>query len=483
MIAVTVAELAIALGAELTGTGGRTALVRAVTVDSRAVGPGDLFVALPGDRVDGHAYVDGARAAGAVAALTTRPVGDGLCLMVPDVLVALGRLGRHLVDRGREHGLAVVGITGSQGKTSTKDLLAQVLEGAGPTVAALGNLNNELGVPLTIARIEESTRFLVAELGARGIGHIAYLCKIAAPSVGVVLNVGHAHIGEFGGQAAIAQAKGELVESLPATGWAVLNAADPLVWAMRTRTRAQVLAFSVDPPGAGPSGCGVWADRLVGDEAGRYAFRLQARDEAGSVTSAPVQLTGVGRHQVANATAAAAAAVTLGLRLDVVAPALSSATARSRWRMELHETDAGVLVVNDAYNANPDSMRAAVETAVELGRLRSGRVTAVLGDMLELGPAGVSEHVGLGELVARSGVHRLVALGEFAPALVAAARAAGLVGASVVVDRETALQRVVEDLAAGDVVLVKASRGLALDTVADQIVAYARPAKRSEDPA
>ena len=321
-------------------------------------------------------------------------------------------------------------------------------------------------------------------MGARGIGHIAYLCGIAPPDVAVVLNVGHAHVGEFGGQEAIAQAKGELVESLPASGWAVLNAADPLVWAMRSRTAAQVLAFAVvEADGPVPDGSCVWADQLASDGAGRYAFRLQARDAPGRVTSARVQLAGVGRHQVANATAAAAAAVALGLEIDGIAAALSAATARSRWRMELHETTGGSLVVNDAYNANPDSMRAAVATAVELGRLRSGRVIAVLGDMLELGPEAEPEHVGLGELVARSGVHRLVALGEFAPLLVAAARAAGLADSAVVADQEAAFQRVVEDLAPDDVVLVKASRGLALDTVADQIVAHPRPAKRSEDPA
>ncbi len=179
-----------------------------------------------------------------------------LCLVVTDPLVALGRLARHLVDRAVTGGLQVVAITGSQGKTSTKDLLGQVLESAGPTVAPVGNLNNELGVPLTVSRIDEHTRYLVAEMGARGIGHIAYLCEITPPRVGVVLNVGQAHVGEFGGQPAIAQAKGELVEALPADGVAVLNADDPLVWAMRRRTSASVLAFSAS---GRPDGPGVWA--------------------------------------------------------------------------------------------------------------------------------------------------------------------------------------------------------------------------------
>ena len=250
MIPLAVGEIAALLGASLVGPGDPETVVTSVTADSRQVVAGTLFVALPGTRVDGHAFVADAYAAGAAAALTGRPVPGARCLVVADPLVALGRLARHLVDRGAGRGLRVVGITGSSGKTSTKDLLGQVLEAAGPTVAPIGNLNNELGLPLTICRIEPDTRFLVAEMGARGIGHIAYLCDIAPPRVGVVLNVGQAHVGEFGGRAAIAQAKGELVEALPEDGVAVLNAADPLVWAMRERTRASISAFCTDRPPA-----------------------------------------------------------------------------------------------------------------------------------------------------------------------------------------------------------------------------------------
>jgi UDP-N-acetylmuramoyl-tripeptide--D-alanyl-D-alanine ligase len=244
-------------------------------------------------------YVAAAISAGAAAALTRYPVEDALCLVVVDPLVALGRLSRYLVDRSSAAGLQVVGITGSVGKTSTKDLLAQVLEQDGPTVAAAGNLNNELGVPLTVSRIDAQTKFLVAEMGARGIGHIAYLCDIAPPRVGLVLNVGQAHVGEFGGQAAIAQAKGELVESLPADGWAVLNIDDPLVWAMRRRTEAQVLPWSV----AQPLEEGVWASELAGDAYGRYRFTLHQRREREVDQHVPIRLQLTGRHQVANAVA------------------------------------------------------------------------------------------------------------------------------------------------------------------------------------
>jgi UDP-N-acetylmuramoyl-tripeptide--D-alanyl-D-alanine ligase len=384
VIPVTVEQIATVLGAQLSGSGDKHAVVTALIADSRAVIPGALFVALPGERVDGHDYVPAATAAGAVASLTRQPVAEALCLVVADPLVALGRLSRYMVDRSSAEGLRVVGITGSVGKTSTKDLLAQLLEQAGPTIAASGNLNNELGVPLTVGRINQGTRFLVAEMGARGIGHIAYLCDIAPPRIGVVLNVGQAHVGEFGGQAAIAQAKGELVESLPAEGWAVLNIDDPLVWAMRRRTRAHVLPWSI----AQPMDDGVWASDLAGDAYGRYSFTLHERRDGKSERQAPVQLRLTGRHQVPNAVAAAAAALALGLEIDQIGTALGAAAPRSRWRMELHDRSDGVTVMNDSYNANPESMRAALTTLSELGR--TGRNTwAVLGDMLELGDLAV----------------------------------------------------------------------------------------------
>ena len=470
MIELSLGRLAGVLGTELTA-GDPAALVTSVVVDSREVQPGALFVALPGSRVDGHAHVLPALAAGAVGAVTARDVPPAPCLPVADPLAALGELGRHVVDLGRVEGLQVVGITGSQGKTSTKDLLAQVLEQVAPTVAPLGNLNNEIGVPLTACRITQETRFLVAELGARGVGHIAYLCAIVAPRVGVVLNVGSAHVGEFGGRDAIARAKGELVEALPADGCAVLNADDPLVWAMRGRTVAPVLAFSVTGVPEGPA---LWAGDLRSDRLGRHGFTLHRRADDGSQTQAVVQLGLTGRHQVANAVAAAAAATAVGLPLEEIAVALSQAGPRSRWRMELTERPDGVVVVNDAYNANPESMRAALGTLVELGRAGGGRTWAVLGDMLELGDAAADEHAALGRFLAQQRVSGVVAVGEHAAGLVGAAVAAGLdpAAALATADKEQALVRVQRALRPGDAVLVKASRGLALDTVAEAILAF-----------
>ena len=477
MIPATVDEIGMALGAPLVGPGDKAAVVTALTADSRTVIPGALFVALPGERVDGHDYVVAAAAAGAAASLTRHRVAGALCVVVADPLVALGRLSRYLLDRSSAAGLQVVGITGSVGKTSTKDLLAQLLEQTGPTVAPAGNLNNELGVPLTVGRVDAHTRYLVVEMGARGIGHIAYLCEIAPPRVGLVLNVGKAHVGEFGGQAAIAQAKGELVECLPADGWAVLNRDDPLVWGMRRRTRARVLPWSAGEQLTE----GVWASGFSGDASGRYSFTLHQRDGE-SEKQADVRLRLTGRHQVANAIAAAAAALALGLELDQIAAGLTTSAQRSRWRMELHHRSDGVTVINDSYNANPESMRAALSTLVELGR-RGGHTWAVLGDMLELGDTAAEEHEAIGRFAVQLGVEQLVAIGDYANRITKAAVDAGLppTSAVAVADKPAAVAVLTAGLGPRDVVLVKASRGLALDTVADDILTAVAP-QPLEDP-
>lgn len=478
MIAVTVGELAALLDAEVVGgTDPETDLGRQVSglvVDSRQVTDGSLFLALPGERVDGHDFVPAAFERGAAAALVARPVA-GLCLVVNDPLTAAGRVARDQVDRGARDGLAIVAITGSAGKTSTKDLLAQLLEAVGPTVAPVGNLNNEIGVPLTVCRIDEQTRFLVAEMGARGIGHVAYLCTIAPPRVAAVLNVGSAHVGEFGGREQIAVAKGEIVEALPAGGTAVLNADDPLVWAMRSRTQARVVGTSVT--GEPASEDAVWATDVAADALGRCAFTL-AEKWRGSVSEpVRVRLGLSGRHQVANAVAAAAMARAVGVPLATVVDTLPTVQPRSRWRMELSERSDGVLVVNDAYNANPESMRAALDTVdgVLAERSATGATGwAVLGDMLELGSSAAAEHRALGGYAAQCGVTRVVAVGAYAEEIAAGAAATGTaVTVEVAADRDDAVRRVLAGLAPGDVVLVKASRGLALDTVATALAAAA----------
>jgi len=459
----TAADLATLAGGRLVGDPA-AAVGPQVVVDSRLAGPGALFVALPGERVDGHDYAAAAVARGAAAILGTReldvPVPQ---VVVTDSLAGLTALATGVVARAKATGLKVVGITGSSGKTSTKDLAAAVLAASGPVVAPVGSFNNELGVPLTASGVDVSTRFLVSEMGARAIGNIADLCAITPPDVGIVVNVGHAHLGEFGSVEAIAQTKGELVEALPASGWAVLNDEDLRVSAMAGRTPARIARFATTaPPEAGD--LRVWARDIAADARQRHRFTL-----ASDAGSAPVALQVSGGHQVGNALAAAAAGLVLGLDVATVAEALSAAVPASRWRMELTERPDGLLVVNDAYNANPDSMRAALQALAGLRR-PGGRLVAVLGDMLELGEDAARAHAETGALAGGLGVDRVVALGRFAPELAAGARAHGAV-ATVVDDKEQAVRLVAAEASPADVVLVKASRGLALESVAAQLVA------------
>lgn len=435
-----------------------------VVIDSRLATPDSLFAALPGDRVDGHDFVATAAAAGATAALVARPTGANLTeIQVDDPLLAMAALARAQVDAARARGMRTVAITGSSGKTSTKDLLAQVLEAAGQTVAPRGSFNNEIGTPLTALKITPETRYLVAEMGARGPGHIRSLTGIVPPDVGVVCNVGSAHLGEFGSIEGIARAKGELVEAVPADGWAVLNADDPRVLAMAARTAGQVLLVSASAkPEADRA---VWAEDVQTDGQERYRFALCAT----GAQPQSVQLLVTGRHMVSNAVCAAGAAVALGVPLDVVADALSSATTRSAWRMEVRERADGVTVVNDAYNANPDSVRAALDTVSRMAAARpNARLYAVLGDMLELGPNAADEHAAIGRYAGEVGAHLVLAIGEHADKLVSGAVAGG--GDARRVDAKGEVAAQLTDLQPGDVVLVKASRGVGLETVAGDLL-------------
>jgi UDP-N-acetylmuramoyl-tripeptide--D-alanyl-D-alanine ligase len=444
-----------------------------VVIDSRQVTPGALFVALPGERVDGHGFVGAAADAGAGAALVSHPVPQaGVAqIVVPDPLAALANLARHLVDGARDH-LTVIGLTGSSGKTTTKDLLAQVLARVGPTVAPVGSLNNEIGVPLTATRVDGATRYLVSELGSRGPGHITALCDIVRPTIGTVLNIGTAHVGEFGSPAATAVAKGELVECLPPDGWAVLNAGDPWVAAMADRHGGPIAWFSGSGRPQRSGGRAVWASDITIDQQQCHSFRLHDTGTPGGGQVVHLRLPGA--HQVPNAAAAAATALTAGLDLAAVAAGLSLAEPRSRWRLEIQRRSDGLTVVNDAYNANPESMRAALATASGLWRARQGeepgvRLIAVLGDMLELGPKSAAFHTELGRLAAAAGVSLLIAVGTHAAGLAAAAAAHG--SEAVAVEDRADVVSYLTDLGPADIVLVKASRSVGLETVAEALLA------------
>jgi UDP-N-acetylmuramoyl-tripeptide--D-alanyl-D-alanine ligase len=460
MIPLSLAQIAGITGATLDRVPDPRALVRGpVVIDSREAAPGGLFAALPGERADGHDFAAAAVAAGAVAVLASRPAGVP-ALIVPDVQAALAPLARAVVDR--LPGLTIAGITGSSGKTTTKDLLAQLAGRLGPTVAPAGSFNNELGHPLTVLRAGERTRYLVLELGARGRGQIARLCAIAPPRLGAVLNVGRAHVGGyFADVGEVAQAKGELVEALPADGFAVLNADDPAVAEMASRTAAQVITF-------GRAGhADVRAVGVTVDADGRSSFTLITPGG-----HAQVRLNLRGEHNVSNALAAAALAGALGMAPAALAEALGAAVARSRRRMEVTRRPDGVTVINDAYNANPDSVRAALNALTSMaGR---GRTVAVLGHMAELGGNSTAWHEEVGAYAALTGVSALIVVGAATPMLAGAKSQPGWPGELLhVPDGPAAVAAVSDRVGPGDTVLVKASRSEGLWSVADALLAGA----------
>lgn len=492
MIDLTLREVAAIVGGTLHDVPDPEARVTGtVEFDSREIGPGGLFLALPGARVDGHDFAATAIDKGAVAVLGARPVGvpaivvpvsgetDNRVMALENdtdgagaaVLTALGDLAAHCTKTLAADGLTVVGVTGSAGKTSTKDLIAAVLRPLGETVAPPGSFNNEIGHPWTALRATASTRFLVLEMSARGEGHIAALAKVAPPRIGVELNVGTAHLGEFGSREAIARAKGELVEALPAEGVAVLNADDAAVAAMAFRTGARVVFY-------GTGEAEIAAEDVRIDAQARATFTL--RTPAGT---APVALKVHGEHQVHNALAAAAVGLECGATVAQVAEALSGAGAASPRRMDVFTTDDGVTVVNDTYNANPDAMRAALRSLVlmsehdEAGERLPGRerrrTFAVLGEMGELGDESIVEHDRLGRFLVRLDITSTICVGtsRAVHALWQGAVMEGSWGSEAVrVDtRAEAVDRLREELRPGDLVLVKASKSEKMWEVAEHL--------------
>lgn len=441
MIDLTLAEIAEITGGRVAGD--PSVLVTGdVEYDSRKIGPGGLFLAFAGEKVDGHDFAAAAVERGAAAVLGSRDTGvPGV--VVEDPLAAVAALARAVV--ARLHDLTVIGLTGSSGKTTTKDYIGQLLSRIGPTVALPGSLNNELGFPYTVLRASEKTRFLVLEMGARGVGHIRYLTDIARPSIGVVLNIGAAHIGEFGSKEGTALAKGELVEALPSTGVAVLNADDPLVAAMAPRTSARVVLV-------GSTGS-LTASGVTLDAGGRAAYTL-----SDGVRTGTVHLTTAGEHQVANTLAAGAVALAAGMAFDDLVAALSEVGIASERRMDVYTRPDGVTVVDDSYNANPSSTSAALRALAAMGGGK--RTTAVLGFMAELGEHEVSGHAEVGRLAAELGVDRLIAVtGNAGPILDGAAGVAGWRGTGLLAgDQAAAIEILRHDLRADDVVLVKGSR-------------------------
>ena len=427
-----------------------------VVTDSREAQAGSLYVARRGESADGHAFVSGAATRGAVAVIVEHEVDEAVAqIVVEDSTEALGALARAHVEKLRSSGdLDVIAMTGSVGKTTTKDLLLQIMSEDGPTVAPKLSFNNEVGLPLTVLLADESTRHLVLEMGASGPGHITYLTDIVAPDVAIELCVGHAHVGGFGGFEGVAAAKAELIKGTRPGGPVILNTDDPNVEAMAPLATGRVIRFSA----SGNERADVVARDVRLD---RASFTLVTPEG-----EAPIDLKIVGRHHVANALAAAAGALTLGVSLQTVATVLSRARALSPHRMDVHElrvdgTD--LTLIDDSYNANLDSMRAGIAALASIGRDRQ-RV-AVLGEMLELGEDSQSLHQQVGALIADAGVDTLIGLGADAHYYLEGAQ--GVPNREVVADPQDAARLALEHAQDGAVVLVKGSFGSQSWQVAD----------------
>ena len=417
--------------------------------DSRDIEPGDIFLALQGEKTDGHAFVADAKSRGAVLALTTVEV-EMPCVVVPHVLTAIAELARYV--RSELKDLVVIGITGSQGKTTTKDILRTILQSVGPTVAARQSFNNELGAPLTLLNCSRATRFCIVEMGARHMGDIAALSKIASPNIGAVLKVGTAHLGEFGSRERIAQTKAELIHGLSKDGVAVLGCYDEFTPTMAEGLNLNVITFGENPE------CNVRAADI--EIRGGYPHFDLVTPEGRE----PVSLRLLGAHQIANALAASAIAHVLGLTTVQIAAGLASHEPASRWRMEIREGN-GITLINDSYNANPESMEAALRTLVLLTQERGGRSWAFLGTMHELGAESPALHLQVGELAVELSVDHLVAIANHDLLPSRSGHTEGHFfenyrGAASLIDR----------FESGDVILVKASRAEHLESLAAMIL-------------
>lgn len=510
MIEMTVARIAEIVGGELADITAEEAAATRVTgtveFDSRAIGPGGLFLALPGARSDGHDFAAAAVAAGAAVVLAARPVGvPAIVVKKPGdiggsvdassgalefdtdgsgaaVLAALAKLAAAVAAELVADGLTIIGVTGSSGKTSTKDLLAAVLAPLGQVIAPPGSFNNELGHPWTVLRATPETDYLILEMSARHPGNIAALAAIAPPQIAVVLNVGTAHLGEFGSREAIARTKAELPQAVPASGVVILNFDDTAVAAMAGVTAARVVRVSREP-GAQVD---VWSGPVTLDGLARPGFALHA-----GADQVEVQLAVHGDHQVGNALCAAAVALECGATLQQVATALSGAGPVSRHRMQVGTRADGVTVINDAYNANPDSMRAGLKALAWMARQDAGdlrgkrRSWAVLGEMAELGDDAITEHDAIGRLAVRLDVSRLIVVGtgRTMNAMHHGAVMEGSWGSesTMVDDADAALALLRAELQPGDVVLVKASNSVGLGALADALVAAEGAADRNAD--
>ncbi|HWU47156.1 MAG TPA: UDP-N-acetylmuramoyl-tripeptide--D-alanyl-D-alanine ligase [Humibacter sp.] len=462
MISMTMGEIASAVHGTLIGADENAVVTGLSYTDSREVQPGGIFFAKPGEVTDGHLFVPQAVKAGAMLAVVDHELEITVPqLVVADVVVALGALATEVISRAKALGrLKIVGVTGSNGKTTTKNLLRSILAPLAPTVAPRESFNNEVGAPLTMLEVDDQTRYLVAEMGASGIGEITRLIRMAKPDVGVVLKVGLAHAGEFGGIEATQRAKSEMVIDLDEHDIAVLNRDDPRVAAMAPLTRAGVVWFGLG------GGCDVTATEVDSDASGTgFTLRLP-----GGATRR-VRFNVLGEHHVMNALAAAAVADALGVDIDAIVSGLQSVQRAERWRMELMGGgERGITVINDAYNASPDSMAAALKTLAQIAT-PGRRTVAILGEMAELGDLSGAEHDAIGLLAVRLNVSQVIVVGAGARRMhISTINEGSWDGESIYVDTpEEAFELVASTARDGDLVLVKSSKSAGLRYLGDRL--------------
>lgn len=465
MIKLTLGEVAALVGGQVNGDQA-TLITGSVETDSRLIQPGSLFFAKPGEVTDGHNFVQAAKEAGAVAAVVERQVETDIPqLVVGNVVTALGLLAKGVLHRVRQgvdgSGIKVIGVTGSNGKTTTKSMLNAILSKQAPTVSPIESYNNEVGAPISVLKIDHDTQFLVAELGAGGTGSIRYLAEITQPDVGIVLKVGMAHAGEFGGIETTAKIKAELVQALGPEAIAILNLDDSRVADMAELTQARKVWFGTSPS------ADYWADNFNLTLQGT-TFDLHWPD--GSVNAVTLQI--IGEHHVMNALAAAAASDQLGVDRHAIVSALEGLPLAERWRMQLGMRADGLVVINDAYNASPDSTKAALQTLAQLGRQTGRRTVAVLGEMAELGQFSVTEHDAIGRIAVRLNIGLVVAVGAAAKMVHMGASMEGSYdGESLFapsIDEAMAILR--EKLEPTDIVLVKSSKSANLRYLGDDLL-------------
>ncbi|MEN9749177.1 MAG: hypothetical protein RL149_255 [Actinomycetota bacterium] len=458
MINLKLSEIAEAVDGALHGVDAE--VTGSVETDSRLISQGGLFIAKPGEITDGHLYVDLAKSAGAVGAIVEHQVESSISqIVVKDAVAALGKLATYVIAKIRaKSDLKVIGVTGSNGKTSTKNMLREILSRVGSTIAPIESYNNEVGAPISMLKADYETKFLVVELGAGGKGSIAYLANVCNPDIGVVLKVGLAHVGEFGGIEHTFEIKSELARALAPTATLILNSDDGLVASMSQLSQAKIGWFGTT------SDCEVWASDIAVTLTGTKFVLNQ-----GSV-SRDVTLNILGEHQVMNALAAIRVAVALNLDIPQSIAALEAMPLAERWRMQLLAGPHGSHVINDAYNASPDSTKAALQTLATLGR-QGHRTIAVLGEMAELGAQAAEQHDAIGRIAVRLNIDLVVVVGERAKLIhMGASQEGSWDGESrFFASIDEALEHVRGLLGSGDIVLVKSSKSAELRHLGDAL--------------